>query len=90
MVGFMVCHLGVCKLFVILSTFFGSPPYIAACSQLGSQQHKHGDFVLFTLVQSVLNSLEAPVHYVLTGAGAMGSATALQPFLTSEPFCCKR
>jgi hypothetical protein len=38
----------------------------------------------------VLNSLEAPVHYVLTGAGAMGSATALQPFLTSEPFCCKR
>ena len=46
--------------------------------------------MLFTLVQSVMSSLEAPVHYILTGAGAMGSATGLQPFLTSELFCCKR
>ncbi len=38
----------------------------------------------------MLSTLQAPVHYVLTGAGAMSSATAFHPFLTSEFFCCKR
>lgn len=90
MVGFVVCHVGVCKLFVILSTFFGSPPTLQLVHNLAVNSTSRCDFVLFTIVQSVLNSLEAPVHYVLTGAGAMGSATALQPSLTSEPLCCKK
>lgn len=86
----MVCHVGVCKLFVILSTFCVALPTLQLVHNSAVNSPSRCDFVLFTLVQSVLNSLEAPVHYILTGAGAMGSATALQPFLTSELFCCKR